>query len=146
MTRWDILGKLMLSYETRKAVGKAWPLFLYVIFKTNKSNKLATSYDDLKDVLRESPNTIKWWRDYLEKTKVLKVVRGRMVMTLTLLSPYDSLAICEQDDIAQIKLKSDPSTRNLIDKLSSYGNMSLLPVVAELAAKLDKIEKRLGDS
>ena len=146
MTRWDILGNLMLSYETRKAVGTAWPLFLYVIFRTNKANKLVTSYDDLKRTLEESPNTIKWWRDVLEKTKILRVVRGRMAMTLTLLPPYDSLATCEQDDITQIKIKSDPSTRSLIDKLSSYGNMSLLPVVAELAAKLDKMEKKLSNS
>ena len=105
-----------------------------------------TSYDDLKRTLEESPNTIKWWRDVLEKAKVLRVVRGRMAMTLTLLPPYDSLATCEQDDIVQVKLKSDPFTRSLIDKLSSYGNMSLLPVVAELAAKLDKMERKLGNS
>jgi hypothetical protein len=48
-----------------------------------------------------------------------------------------------QDDITQIKMKSDPATKRIIDKVNAYGNMSLLPIVAELSAKLDKLEKRL---
>ncbi len=43
MTRWNLLQELMMSKEIREAVGKAWPLFLFLIFNTNKSNKFITN-------------------------------------------------------------------------------------------------------
>ena len=143
MTRWDMLRDVIMSHETRKAIGKAWPLFFFVAFNANKSNKCITSYPELQETLKENPHTIKQWRDCLVEHKVLKVIRGRSSMTMNLLSPYDSLVTCEQDDVTQVKMKSDPETRKLLEKLSSYNNMSLLPVVAELSAKVNDIVKKL---
>ena len=60
-------------------------------------------------------------------------------------TPYDSLVTCEQDDITQMKMKSNPATKRIIDKVNAYGNMSLLPIMAKLSAKLDKLEKRLDE-
>jgi len=143
MTRWDVLKDLLLSREMRKAIGNAWPLFFFVVYHSTKSNKCITSYEELKETLNESPNTIKFWRDCLVKQEVLKVTRGRNSMTLQLLSPYDSIVTCTQDDVAQIKMNGDPKTKRLMDKLSAYGSMSLLPLVAELSAKLDSLEKKI---
>ncbi len=143
VTRWDVLKDLLLSHEMRRAIGNAWPLFFFIIFHSNKENKCITSYSELNETLLESPHTIKFWRDCLVKQNVLKVTRGRSSMTLQLLSPYDSVVTCVQDDIAQIKLNGDPKIRHLMEKLSTYGNMSLLPLVAELSSKLDRLERKI---
>ena len=143
MTRWDVLKNLLLTHDARKAIGKAWPLFFFVVYHGNRSNKCVTSYPELHEVLNESPHTIKMWRDQLVERKVIKTIRGRSSMTLQLLSPYDSIVTCEQDDVAQIKMNGDPATRRLLDKVSTFNNMSLLPLVAELSMKLDKLEKKL---
>ena len=143
MTRWNILKDVLMSSEARQAIGKAWPLFVFLVFNLDKSNKFITSYAELKEILNESPNTIKNWRDHLADNKIVEVLKGSTSMTFKLLPPYDSLATCEQDDVTQVKLKGDPSTKRLLDKLSSYNNMSLLPVIAELSSKLDNLEKKL---
>jgi len=143
MTRWDVLKDLLLTRDMRKAIGNAWPLFFFVVYHSTKSNKCITSYEELKETLNESPHTIKFWRDCLVKQGVIKAIRGRSSMTLKLLTPYDSIVTCTQDDIAQIKMNGDPKTKHLMDKLSAYGNMSLLPLVAELSSKLDKLEKKI---
>ena len=98
---------------------------------------------ELKDKLKESQHTIKKWRDHLVEQNVVNVINGRLSMTLSFISPYDSLVTCMADDMTQIKLKSDPKTKQLMDKLSSYNNMSLLPLVAELSSKLEVLEKKL---
>lgn len=131
-------------HDSRKAIGKAWPLFFYVVFNLKHSNKFITSYPELKEGLSESVSTIKKWRDRLERQKVIGVINGRLSMTLTLQSPYDSLTTCEQDDVAHIRMKSDPATKRMLDKISSGSNMSLLPVIAEITSKLDSLEKKLG--
>ena len=64
-------------------------------------------------------------------------------MTLSLLPPYDSLVTCEQDDTLQLRMSSDPATKRIIEKLTIYGNMSLLPIIAELSVKIDSLEKKL---
>lgn len=143
MTRWDLLRNLLLDHDARRAIGHAWPLFFFVVFNSNKDNKCITSYPELHEVLIESPNTIKFWRDCLVRQNVVKVTRGRSSMTLQLLSPYDSIVTCIQDDMTQIKLNSDPAIKKMLDKVSAYGNMSLLPLVAELSTKLDKLEKKI---
>ena len=142
MTRWDLLRKLTLLPDERKAIGKAWPLFLFLVLNCNASNKFITSYPELKERLKESPSTIKKWKDSLVEHRVIQAFNGRLSMTLVLLPPYDSLVTCEQDDVTQVKMKSDPTTRRLLDKLSSYNNMSLLPLIAELASKIDNLEKK----
>lgn len=142
MTRWDMLRSLLLSHDKRKHIGKAWPLFFYLAFNIQTTNKLITSYPELKENLNESQSTIKKWRDYLVEQRVLNVLNGRLSMTLSFIPPYDSLVTCMADDMTQIKLNSDPATQKLMDKLSSYNNMSLLPLVAELSSKLDSLEKK----
>lgn len=144
MTRWDIFKELMMSRDTRKAVGKAWPLFLFIIFEAGRSNKLNIGYPELKEKLNESVNTIMKWRRFLEENKVISVTRGKYSIMFCLRSPYKSLVTCEQDDVARIQLKSDPTTRKIVDKLSSYGNMSLLPIIAELTYKIEEIQKKIA--
>ncbi len=143
MTRWDLLKKLMLSKEARNAIGKAWPLFFYIVFRTDKSNKLITSYPEMKQKLNDSQSTIHKWRECLIKNKVISSINGKLSMTLSLLPPYDSLVTCEQDDTTELRLSSDPAMKRIIDKVVAYGNMSLLPIVAELSAKIDKLEKKV---
>jgi hypothetical protein len=128
----------------RKAIGKAWPLFFHLVLNGDRSNKIITNYAELKQQLQESPNTIKKWREYLVNHRVIQVTQGRLSIMIKLLPPYDSLVTCEQDDVRLIQLKSDPATRKLFSKLSGYENMSLLPIVAELASKLDKLEKDMS--
>lgn len=144
MTRWDILKNILLSSETRRSIGKAWPLFFHLVLHGNKSNQLMTNYAELKEQLQESPNTIKKWREYLVSQRVIQVSQGRLSISIKLLPPFDSLLTCEQDDVRLIQLKSDPAIRRLLNKLSGYDNMSLLPIVAELASKIDKLEKDMS--
>jgi len=136
------LQELMLSKGIRDAIGKAWPLFLFLIFNTDKSNKFITNYAELKEKLHESPNTIKNWRDYLVKNKVVEVFKGSASMSFIFLPPYDSLVTCEQDDWAGIKIKSDPQIKKILDRVSKHDNMSLLPLIVELYTKLEKLEKK----
>jgi hypothetical protein len=143
MTRWDLLKDLMLSKERRDAIGKAWPLFFFIVFHANKTNKFITSYENMNHMLDESLSTIKKWRDQLVKEKVINVTPGKLSMKIDLLSPYDVLVTCEQDDTTQLHMSPDPATKRVLAKVEAYGNMSLLPIVAELATKLDKIEKKL---
>jgi len=143
MTRWDLLEKLMMSREVRNAIGKAWPLFFFIVFHTGKSNKLITSYAKIKNGLNDSQSTIQKWKEYLIKNKVISSINGKLSMTISLLSPYDSLVTCEQDDTTVLRLSSDPSTKRILEKVAIYGNMSLLPIVAELSAKIEKLEKKL---
>ena len=144
MTRWDLLKNLTMSKDDRDAIGKAWPLFCFLIFHSNSSNKYITNYAELREKLKENVNTIKNWRDYLVKNKVVQVYKGSASMSFVFLAPYDSLVTCEQDDVHQIKMVGDPVTKRLLDKMSGYNNMSLLPIIAELTAKMDSIEKKLG--
>lgn len=143
MTRWDLLKQLMLSKEVRNAIGKAWPLFFYIVFRAGTSNKLITSYPEIKKDLNDSQSTIQKWKEYLIEHKVISSISGKLSMTLSLLPPYDSLVTCEQDDTLQLRMSSDPATKRIIEKLTIYGNMSLLPIVAELSAKIDSLEKKL---
>ena len=65
-------------------------------------------------------------------------------MTFVFLAPYDSLITCEQDDWAAVRIKTDPKVKRVLDKLSSHDNMSLLPVIVELSAKVHKLEKAVA--
>jgi hypothetical protein len=140
MTRWDVLKKIMFSTNESKALGKAWRLFFFIALSGNKDNKVITSYEELKEKLQESPSTIKKWRDVLVANKVITLTPGKLSQTLSLLPPYDALATCEFDDLAEMKLKSDPTTRRMLDRVASFNNMALLPVVAEIADKVSRLE------
>ena len=50
---------------------------------------------------------------------------------------------CEQDDWAAVRIKTDPKVKRVLDKLSSRDNMSLLPLIVELSAKVHKLEKAM---
>jgi hypothetical protein len=97
----------------------------------------------MKKELNDSQSTIQKWREYLVKNKVISSINGKLSMTLSLLPPYDSLVTCEQDDTTEFRMSSDPAMKRIIDKVAAYGNMSLLPIVAELSAKIDKLEKKV---
>jgi len=142
MTRWNLLHDITMAKETREAIGKAWLLFLFLAFNMKKTNKFITNYAELKEKLGESPNTIKNWRDHLVQNKVVQVFKGNGSMSFVLLSPYDSLVTCEQDDWAAVRIKTDANVKRVLDKLSSRDNMSLLPVIVELSAKVNKLEKK----
>ena len=143
MTRWNLLQDITMVRENREAIGKAWPFFLYLMFHVDQSNKLITNYAEIRKTLVESQSTIMKWKEQLIEHKVISSINGRLSMTLSLLPPYDSLVTCEQDDTAQLRMSSDPATKRIIEKLTVYGNMSLLPIVAELSAKIDSLEKKL---
>ena len=143
MTRWNLLHDITMAKEMREAIGKAWPFFLYLVFHIDQSNKLITNYTEIRKTLGDSQSTIMKWKDQLIEREVISSIYGKLSMTLSLLSPYDSLVTCEQDDIAQLRMSSDPATKRIIEKLTVYGNMSLLPIVAELSAKIDSLEKKL---
>jgi len=121
MTRWNLLSNLLLQAENIKAIGKAWPLFFFVVFNMDKTNKFCTNYPELTERMGASPNTIKDWRDHLVKNQVAKVFKGNGSMSFVLQSPYDSLVTCEQDDIAQVKMVGDPATKRILDKISGVG-------------------------
>ena len=142
MTRWNLLQDITMSKETRDAIGKAWPLFLFLAFNMKRTNKFITNYAELKEKLNASPNTLKNWRDHLVRNKVVQVFKGSGSMSFVLLSPYDSLVTCEQDDWAAVRIKTDPKVKRVLDKLSSHDNMSLLPLIVELSAKVNKLEKK----
>jgi hypothetical protein len=144
MTRWNLLSDVLMSHsEHRGAIGSAWPLFFYLIFNMKKDNKLITTYAELKEKLNESPNTIRAWRDHLVEHKVVQVFKGSISMSFVFISPYDSLVTCEQDDIAQVKMTGDPRAKRLLDKISAYENMPLLPLIMELNDKISNLEKKL---
>jgi len=142
MTRWNLLQDITMTKDTREAIGKAWPLFLFLAFNMKKTNKFITNYAELKENLKVSPNTLKDWRNHLVQNKVVQVIKGNGSMSMVLLSPYDSLVTCEQDDWAAVRIKTDVKVKRVLDKLSSHDNMSLLPVIVELAAKVDRLEKK----
>ena len=144
MTVLDILKKIMFSANEGKAPGKAWRLFFFIFLSGNKDNKVITSYEELEEKLQEKRSTLTKWRDVLSQNKVIKVIPGKGSMTLILLPPYDALLTCEMDDLAEIKLKSDPAARRMLERVTSFNNMSLFPIVLELADKLNKIEAKLN--
>lgn len=128
----------MLSKEARNSIGKAWPLFFFIVFRTGQSNKLITSYPEMKKELNESQSTIMKWKDYLIKNKVITSINGKLSMTLSLTAPYDSLVTCEQDDTTELRLSSNPSTKRILDKIAIYGNMSPFNKKWELVRYISK--------
>ena len=97
-----------------------------------------------KERLNVCPNTLKDWRDYLVANKAVQVFKGNGSMSFVLLSPYDALVTCEQDDWADAKIKSDPKVKRVLDSITESDNMSLLPLIVELSVKIDKLEQRMG--
>ena len=38
----------------------------------------------------------------------------------------------------------DPATKRILDKISGVGNMTLLPIIAEMSAKLEDIQRKIS--
>jgi hypothetical protein len=142
MTRWEALREILNSKEHRRAIGSAWPLYFYLIFETDKSNRLITSYFELKEKLGESTATIKKWKERLIREKVVEGKAGRHNMVIKVLPPYDTPLSCWKTDITEIEIKSDPETKKLLTRLFSSNNTSLLPLIAELAHRIEVLEKQ----
>jgi len=143
MTRWDALKDILNSPKRQDNIGPAWRLYLFLIFKGSDKNRFVTSYRELEKELGAPVATIKKWKERLLEQGVIKCETGKYSFTLTILPPYDIPLTCVKTDITEIQLKSDPETKKLITKLFSTNNFSILPMIADLAYKIELLEKRL---
>jgi len=145
MTRMELIKQTVLRREAIKCMGKGLPLFLFTAFNAQKNNMLKTSYEELEEVLGVPPTTTKKWRDVLVKNKVLETVAGKGSFILKLVSPYDSIATCELDDAAQIRRIGDPSTRRMLDDMSSLDMLSVVSSLGKMADKMNKLEQIIAN-
>ena len=90
--------------------------------------------------------TIKKWKERLLEQGVIKCETGKYSFTLIVLPPYDITLTCVKTDMTEIQLKSDPETKKLLKKMFSSDSFSLLPMIADLAYKIELLEKRLNPS
>jgi len=146
MTRWEALMEILNSTERQDRIGSAWRLYFFLISKGSEKNRFVTNYHELEKALGAPVATIKKWKERLLEQGVVKCETGKYSFTLILLPPYDITLTCVKTDMTEIQLKSDPETKKLITKLFSTNNLSVLPMIADLAYKLELIEKRLNSS
>lgn len=140
-TRWDALKSILLFPEKRKAIGPAWTLYFYLIFQMDSKNKLVTNYQKLKEDLEEGIPTIKKWKERLIKERIIINQQINHGIAISLLPPYDAPAIAIRDDIVELKLRSDPKTRNLLKMALSSDYLALLPILSDLAQRMEHLEK-----
>lgn len=141
-TRWEALKEIMDRQEYRNAIGFAWPLYFYAIFNGHYDKKqLITSYPELHKKMNEPISTIKRWKERLVEQRVALSAQGSHQWTLTLLPPYDTPLTCLKTDHTEIVLKSDDRTKKLMKKMFSSENMGLLPLIAELTHKVERLEQ-----
>lgn len=143
-TRWEALKEILDQMECREAIAHAWPLYFYVVFNGDRSNRLVTSYPELVCRLKVPASTIRKWKDRLIEQKVAISVQGRYGWTVSLLPPYDTPLTCLKSDYTEIVFKSDDQMKKLMKKMFSSESMSLLPLIAEMAHKIDRIEQATG--
>ncbi len=141
-TRWDALKEIINTTECREAIAHAWPLYFYAIFQGDQTNRLVTSYPELEEKLKVGGSTIKTWKQRLVEKKVATSTQGNHGWTLKLLTPYDTPLICLKTDYTEIVLRSDDSTKKLMKRMFSSDSMSLLPLIAELAHKVELMEHK----
>lgn len=139
-TRWDALKSILLSSEKRKAIGSAWPLYFYLIFHLDSKNEFQTSLRDLAKDLEENQNTVKRWKEQLIRARVISNRQTKHGIILSLLPPYDSPATALKDDVVELKLRSDPKTRNMLKMALGSNYMVLLPILADLAQRVERLE------
>ncbi len=142
MTRWEALKEIFSSNDCQNKIGCAWRLYFYLIFNGDEKNKFVTNYPELKRELGAPEVTIKKWKERLIEMGIIKCITGKYRVTLILLPPYDTPLTCLKTDMTEIQLKSDPATKKLLTKLFSTNNFSLLPMIADLAYKIELLEKR----
>ena len=103
-----------------------------------------TNYHELEKGLGAPVATIKKWKERLLEQGVIKCETGKYSFTLIVLPPYDITLTCVKTEMTEIQLKSDPETKKLLTKLFSTNNLSVLPIIADLAYKIELLEKRLN--
>jgi len=144
MTRWDALKDILNSPERQDNIGSAWRLYFFLIFNGSEKNRFVTNYHELEKELGAPVATIKKWKERLLEQGVIKCETGKYSFTLIVLPPYDITLTCVKADMTEIQLKSDPETKKLLTKLFSTNNLSVLPMIADLAYKIELLEKRLN--
>ena len=141
-TRWDALKEIIDTTECREAIAHAWPLYFYAVFNGDQNNRLMTSYPELEEKMKVGSSTIKTWKQRLIEKRVATSTQGNHGWTLKLLAPYDTPLTCLKTDYTEIVLRSDDSTKKLMKRMFSSDSLSLLPLIAELAHKVETIERR----
>ena len=139
-TRWDALKAILLSPERRKTIGTCWPLYFHLIYHLDSKNELQVSMNQLSRDLDESASTIKKWKEQLIKKRVVSNRQTKHGIILSLLPPYDSPATALKDDVVELRLRSDSKTRNMLKMALGSNYMVLLPIIADLAQRVERLE------
>lgn len=140
-TRWDALKSILFSAEKRKAIGHAWILYFHLVFHMDSRNELLTNFQRLAKDLDESVATIKRWKRKLVTANVVSSRQINHGIALTLLPPYDSPATAMKDDIVELRLRSDPKTRNMLKMALGSDYLVLLPILSDLVHRVQRLEK-----
>lgn len=140
-TRWDALKAILLSQEKRSSIGSAWSLYFYFIFHMDSKNEFVTSLMEIAENMEVSPDTVKKWKEKLIGAGVLSSRKVKHGVALSLLPPYDSPATALKDDIVELRLRSDVKTRNMLKMALGADYLVLLPILADLAQRVERLEK-----
>lgn len=140
-TRWEALKEIIGDMKCRNAIAHAWPFYFYLIFQGDKSNKITTSYPEMARRLGVPLSTIKKWKERLIEQNIGTSVQGKHGWSITLAPPFDTPLTCLKSDYTEIVLKSDDPTKKLMKKMFSSDSLSLLPLIAELAHKVERMEQ-----
>ena len=140
-TRWDALKSILLSPDKRKAIGSAWSLYFYLIFRLDSDNQFVTNFAELAGDLSEKPETVKKWKEKLVRGGVISSRKVKHGVALSLFPPYDSPATALKDDIVELRLRSDVKTRNMLKMALGADYLVLLPILADLAQRIERLEK-----
>lgn len=84
--------------------------------------------------------TVKRWKKQFIKTRVILNRQTKHGIILSPLPPYDSPATALKDDVVELKLRSDPKTRNMLKMALGSNYMILLPILADLAQRVERLE------
>lgn len=140
-TRWEALKEVLEDVACRDAISFAWPLYFYIVFHGDRQNYLVTNFPSLQKELHVPIPTLKRWKDRLMESKVAQSIAGNHQWTLRLLPPYDTPLTCIKTDQAELLIKSDDKTKSLIRKMFSGDSVGLLPLIAELSHKVERLEQ-----
>lgn len=143
-TRWEALQEVIDNMKCREAIAFAWPLYFYAVFHGDKRNRLVTNYPTLEKEINEPSSTIKRWKERLVEKQVAESIQGNHQWTLKLLPPFDTPLTCLKTDHTEILLKSDDAMKKLMKKMFSSESVSLLPLIAELVHKVERLEQTKG--
>ena len=95
---------------------------------------------ELSKKLGQRPPTVKRWKEHLVRTRIISNRQTKHGVILRLLPPYDSPATALKDDVVELKLRSDPKTRNMLKMALGSNYMVLLPIIADLAQRVERLE------